>query len=302
MAETRGREARCGIDCTPEDIERTEAVIRAGLAKGQGIDHIYAAHRNELAFSERSFYRHVQNGTISIIPLELPRAVRYKPRKKKKGSTRTNIAPEMLAGRTYSDFMALHEDERARVVQCDCVEGTAEENCAFLTLHFVALHFQIALKLTVKDTAHVIECFAWLKDILKDDYARLFGILLFDRGCEFADVMAIERLASKGSCRAFYCDPMRSDQKGAAEKNHEEQRKIVPKGTSLADIGPWELACVMSHVNSQLRDSLFGKSPMEVALAVLPQTLFDELGYRLVAPDDVVLLPRLLDEARCPSS
>lgn len=58
----------------------------------------------------------------------------------------------------------------------------------------------------------------------------MFGTVLTDRGPEFSDVAGMER---DGRCSVYFADPMRSDQKGACEKNHIELRKIVPKGTSL---------------------------------------------------------------------
>jgi IS30 family transposase len=299
-AKTRSRETREGIDRAPGDLARSEAIIRTGIKKGQGIDHIFLAHTGEIAFGKTTFYRYVRNGDISIIPLELRKAVKYKERQKGKDTSRSNIPKEVLCKRTYADFMALDEEVRKNVVQCDCVEGPQDEGSALLTLHFVSLHFQIALKLKVKDSEHVMRCFEWLHEILEDSFSTYFGILLFDRGCEFVRVAEIESY-DKGRIKVFFCDPQRSDQKGQAEKNHVEIRKVIKKGTSLKGIGPWELSEAMSHVNSSLRLSIFGKSPMALALGILPQELFDELGYRLIAPDDVVLKPELLDTARCPS-
>lgn len=300
MAEERGREAREGIDCTPEDLTRSEGIIRAGLEKGQGLDHIFFAHKDEIAFAKTTFYRHVRNGDISIIPLELRKAVKYKARKKDNDTTATNIPKEVLEGRTYADFMELDESVRANVVQCDCVEGPADEDSALLTLHFAALHFQIALKLEVKDSEHIMRCFKLLHEILEDAFSTYLPICLFDRGCEFARAAEIESFGTKQT-RVYFCDPRRSDQKAECEKNHVEIRKVIEKGASLKDIGPWELSEVMSHVNSSLRLSIFGKSPIALALGVLPPELFDSLGYRLIAPDDVVLKPELLDTVRRPS-
>jgi IS30 family transposase len=296
----RSREVRAGIDCTPEDLARSETIIRSGIERGQGLDHIFAAHADEIAFGKTTFYRYVKQGNISIIPMELAKAVKYKARKTQKGTSRTNIPKEVLEGRSFLDFMALDEKKRANVVQCDCVEGSADEDSALLTLHFVALHFQIALKLEIKDSKHVMTCFEWLFNILGDDFSTYFGILLFDRGCEFVRVAEIESYGSGGS-KVYFCDPQRSDQKGSAEKNHVEIRKVIKKGSSLASIGPWELSEVMSHVNSSLRLSIFGKSPIELAKGVLPQKLFDELGYHLIAPDDVMLVAELLDMVKRPS-
>ena len=300
-AETRSRETREGIDVSIEDLAKSEAIIKDGIEKGQGVDHIFFAHKGELAFSKSSFYRHVKNGNMTLIPLNLRKAVKYKVRNKTQEPSRTNIPPKVLEGRLYEDFMALDEYERARVVECDCVEGPASDNDALLSLHFKAIHFQVAFKIEVKDAEHVLECFNWLAFILKDFFPRCFGILLFDRGSEFACVPEIEALADAGEVRAFFTDSRHPEQKGAAEKNHVEIRKVIKKGASLAKIGMWELSEVMSHINSSLRGSIFGKSPMELAMSVLPTELFEHLGYRHVPPDDVVLLPELLDQIKRPS-
>lgn len=294
-AETRARETREGLDVSAEDLVRSETIIRGGIEKGQGIDHIFIAHKEELAFSRSSFYRHLRSGHMTLVPLNLRKAVKYKARNKTSEPARTNIPPETLEGRTYQDFCDLEESERKRVVECDCVEGPAGENEALLTLHFKALHFQIALKLEVKDSAHVLKCFEWIASILEEEFKKLFGILLFDRGSEFCCVLEIETLAGPGEIRAFFTDPRHPEQKGSAEKNHVEIRKVIEKGASLKEIGMWELSEVMSHVNSSLRYSLFGKSPMALAQSVLPTELIEHLGYRLISPDDVVLLPELLD-------
>ncbi len=56
--------------------------------------------------------------------------------------------------------------------------------------------------------------------------------VLTDNGAEFSDEAAIAALLGEGpgETRLFYCDPRRSDQKGACERNHVEIRKLLPKG------------------------------------------------------------------------
>ncbi|MDR3307303.1 MAG: IS30 family transposase [Coriobacteriales bacterium] len=296
VCETRGRETREGIDCTPEELKRAEDILKAGLDNGQGIAHIYSAHSDEIAFSPRSCYRHIQNGDIAILPIELPKAVRYK---KRGGKGREKpIEPEKMKGHLYSDFLALDEQFRSRVVECDCVEGPAGSDDAILTMHFKALHFQIGIKLERKDTAHVVKAFDWLHGILEDSFSDVFGIILCDRGSEFKDIEGMEAKDGKRRCAVYFTDAQRPDQKGSCEKNHVELRKIIPKGTSLAGIGAYELAEVFSHVNSERRESLFGLCPLEWAAKALPTELIDGLGYRLVDADDVLLKPRLLEQVR----
>lgn len=299
-SDARNRECREGIDVSPEDLEKSVSIIKAGITKGQGVDHIFLAHKDELAFSKSSFYRHVRNRDVSILPLELRKAVKYKLRNKKTSSSRSNIPREVLEGRTYNDFLSLPEDEQKRVVECDCVEGPSDENDALFTMHFKALHFQIVFKLAVHDSAHVLQCFKLLHAILGDDFSKYFGVLMFDRGHEFVCVLEIEAL-DPGEIKTFFADAGCPHHKGAAEKNHVEIRKVIEKGASLQGIDMWDLSFVMSHVNSSLRHSTFGKSPMELAMAVLPTELFEHLGYELIPPDDVVLKPSLLGFIKRPS-
>ncbi|MGN8855116.1 hypothetical protein ACTNBB_09165, partial [Collinsella sp. HCP28S3_B9] len=50
----------------------------------------------------------------------------------------------------------------------------------------------------------------------------VFRAVLTDNGAEFSDEAAIAALLGEGpgETRLFYCDPRRSDQKGACERNH----------------------------------------------------------------------------------
>ena len=68
-----------------------------------------------------------------------------------------------------------------------------------------------------------------------------------------------------GETRPFYCDPMRSDQKGACEKNHVEIRKLVPKGRGyrLDRLEREDAALLMSQINSTPRGALAFMSPIQ---------------------------------------
>jgi len=296
MHETRGREAREGIDCTPEEVEAAQRIIKAGLEKKQGINHIFLAHAGEMPFSKSSCYRHIRNGDIAIMPIELPKAVKYKPRNHPPNEK--PLDPKAMEGHLYSDFLALSEAERARVVECDCMEGPSGSVDAILTIHFKALHFQIGIKLARKDTEHVVAAFDWIHGIIGDLFSDIFGIILCDRGSEFKDIEGMELHCGVRRCKVYFTDSRHPEQKGACEKNHVEARCVVPKGTSLALIDQAVLADVFSNVNSKLREALFGLSPMELALKALPKALLDELGYRLIDPDEVLLTPAVVELAK----
>lgn len=77
----------------------------------------------------------------------------------------------------------------------------------------------------------------------------MFRAVLTDNGAEFSDEAAIAALLGEGpgETRLFYCDPWRSDQKGACERNHVEIRKLLPKGAGSGSTGSprpiWRWPC-----------------------------------------------------------
>ena len=289
-ADSRLVESREGLDMTGHEMAFLAREVKAGLDKGQSVHHIFAS-RDDLPCSERSFYRHVENEDIGVRKMDLRKKVKYKKRDKKKASRHER---EFYAGREHSDYMELPEEERAKTVQMDCVEGAEGDGQALLTLHFVALRFQIYVLLARKDSAHVVAALDWIEGLCgKRAFRKLFGLILADRGCEFDDIAGIEK---GGRCSVFYTDPQRPDQKGSCEKNHVELRKIIPKGTSIDGLGldAWTVAGICSHVNSSLRLSIGNASPMALAKAALPACLLEGLGLELVPPDEVETRPELI--------
>jgi IS30 family transposase len=298
VSDVRAKECREGLDVTPEEMEAAAKLLKPLLANKQGLNHIYSTHADDLPFSIRSCYRHIHNGDISIIQADLPKQTKYKKRKSEEKQRRDNLSAETLEGRRYEDFLALDEEVRANVVEMDCVVGPSGSTDAVLTLHFKALHFQIGIKLAVHDSKHVVDALNWLDEILDGKFSDVFGLILCDRGPEFANVLGMEYRDGEKRCSIYYCDARQSQQKGSAEKNHVEFRKVVCKGTSLENIGSWELAEIFSHINSERRLSIFGKCPLELAISLLPECLIAGLGYHLIEADEVMLMPELLEVIR----
>ena len=114
---------------------------------------------------------------------------------------------------------------------------------------------------------------------------RVFGTVLTDNGPEFSDEDGIAALLGEqpGETRPFYCDPMRSDQKGACEKNHVEIRKLVPKGRGhrLDRLEREDAALLTSQINSTPRGALSFMSPIQMFRAAFgedAERLLDALG------------------------
>ena len=138
-----------------------------------------------------------------------------------------------------------------------------------------------------------------------DGTRRVFRAVLTDNGAEFSDERAIAALLGEGpgETRLFYCDPRRSDQKGACERNHVEIRKLLPKGSGLRfdRLAPADLALAMSHVNSEPRGALGFSTPARAFRAMLGEdaaALLDAYGVGDVALVDLDLTPGLIERAR----
>ena len=102
------------------------------------------------------------------------------------------------------------------------------------------------------------------------DFLTLFNTILTDRGSEFGDPESLEN-GINGIMRSsiYYCDPMRSSQKGGIEQTHTMLRMILPKKTSFEYLTQLDLRTIVDHINSTPRESLGGRTPYDVALAVL---------------------------------
>lgn len=137
-------------------------------------------------------------------------------------------------------------------------------------------------------------------------FARAFAApVLADNGPEFSDWDGLGELLGEGPGgppRLCYCDPMRSDQKGACEKNHVELRKVLPKGLFSFDLlARADVALASSHVNSLPRASLMGLCPIDAFLAAYGAdgaALLDAAGVEKVPAAELLLRPELLNAGR----
>lgn len=298
----RGRlvSSREGIDVTPEELEAMNALVSPLVRQGQSFEAIWATHAEELPVGVRCAYNYQEDGILATADIELPRKVRMRKRRRKAGTDRERID---RSGRTYEDFQRLPLAERARVVQGDSVEGYEDNVHDVFSLHIVARAFQVYLYKRHADTDAVV---TWL-DVMEracgshESFEAAFGVLLLDRGVEFDDWEGMERSClefGERRCRVFYCDPMDSNQKSQAERNHEQLRRILPKKRSDFDkLSVYDVAVCCSHVNSYPSAGRDGKCPFALLGDMLPKPLLDELGIARVAPDDVVLRPYLMAHA-----
>ena len=290
-------EARKGINLIPEEVYIINTTLTPLIKKGQTINHLYINHPDILDFSKPSFYNYVNSGVFDFGPLDFPRIVKYKKRKKS-NKRRTRKEREILIGRKYDDFVEyISNNPDLNIVEMDTVEGSQDEPYCFLTLLWRKSKFMLIFKLESQTTDEVTRIFEYLQETLTyEDYKKLFQVILTDNGHEFFDVNNIECIHKTGEyvTHLFFCDPHMSCQKGMIEKNHEFIRYVLPKGSSFKDLNQNDCNLIMNNINSLCRDSLNGNCPYNAMLFLCDESLLKLLNCYYIKPDDVILNKNLL--------
>lgn len=288
-------ESREGINQTPEKIQKMDEILTPLLLKGQSIAHIYATHADELACSRRTIYTYIDKCVFGVRNIDLRRKVKYKPRRK---STAASLKDRSFRkNRTYKDFQKYIEKNPAvSIVEMDTVEGRKGTPECFLTMLFRSCNLMLIFLLQTQTQEEVSRVFDHLTKVLGIElFQAVFKVILTDNGHEFQNPEELEH-DENGEMRTtiFYCDPNRSDQKGALEKNHEYIRYVLPKGVPLTQMTKLKTQLLMNHINSEKRDSLNGHSPYEVSRLLINNKLHSALGLIEIPADEVTLTPSLI--------
>lgn len=287
-------ESRSGISITEEEATLLDSTISPLIKKGQSIHHICSNNADSIMFSEKCIYNYVDAGIFSAKNIDLPRKVKYRPRKSRHDSFKVDKACRI--GRTYQDFQNyLKENPDIPLVELDSVEGR-KGGKVLLTIHFVESQFMLAFLRDANTSQSVIDIFEKLYwELGPDTFTRLFKLCLSDNGSEFSNPTAIE-FDMQGNRRAhlFYCDPSAPYQKGAAENNHELIRRILPKGTSFDNLTQEKINLMMNHINSYSRKKLCDFSPYEMFEKFHGSRVLKKLGSTTILKNDITLLPSVL--------
>ena len=284
-------EAREGTPLNSKAFWDMDKVISDGVKKGQHIYHILKTHN--LDVSSSTVYRHIRKGYLSIAPIDLARAIKFKERRKSK---LPSIPKEAKKGRSYEDFQNyLVLNQLDSWLEMDTVIGRMGGK-VLLTFNLSFCNFIFARLLGNKTALEVTKHLYDIKNTLHQadkDFFQLFPVILTDNGGEFARVDDIE-MDVRGECKLFFCDPNRSDQKGRIEKNHTLIRDILPKGTSFDNLTQEDINLVCSHVNSVKRAALNGKSAYELFAFTYGEEIPKLLGISKIPAEDVCQSSTLL--------
>lgn len=286
-------EAREGLALNKEAFYEMDKIVTKNIKKGQHLNHIIAY--NDLEISRASIYRYLQKGYLTAKPIDFPRVVKFKKRRKRELPP---IPAENKKGRTYQDFLkVLSKEKRTNWLEMDTVIGRIGGK-VLLTFNLNFCNFLFARLLDDKTALQVAQHIQAIKqDFFKagQDFSEIFPIILTDNGGEFARTDDIE-IDHQGYSRVFYCDPNHPEQKGRIEKNHTLARDILPKGTSFDKLNQEDINLILSHVNSVKRAHFNNKSAYELFTFTYGENVAELLGITQIPAENVCQSTRLLQD------
>lgn len=284
--------SREGINLTKKELHQIDKMVTPLIEQGQSPYMILTNHP-ELGLSVTTLYTYIDQGILLTRNIDLKRKVKFK---KRKCHTTQILNREVFIGRTYADFRETHSDEMD-FWEMDTVKSGQGSTKCILTIYFPQIEFLIGRLMNRCTEGAVRLEFERLQRALGDhfEFSFLFPVILTDRGSEFGDPVSLEK-DKQGNSRTsiFYCDPMRSNQKGGIENVHTMLRMIIPKGTILEGYTQWDIRKAVDHVNNAPRKKLDGRTPYELAVKTFGTEILEKLQLRYVAPDEVTLSPKLL--------
>ena len=85
---------------------------------------------DQIMCCEKTAYTYIDNGLFDGRNIDMPRKVRFKPRKAK--SVGLKVDKTCRIGRTYEDYKEFHKTHpELPVVELDSIEGTKRQGCSF---------------------------------------------------------------------------------------------------------------------------------------------------------------------------
>lgn len=297
-------DSRSGVNLTSSEAKTIADIVSPLLKNGVSPFQIVNRHP-ELGICERTLYNYIETGVLENLGVktsDLRRQVSRKLSKKDSRKYKKRENRKYILGRTYNDYTQyVTENPNVFVTEMDTVYNDESNGPFIQTFLFVKPAIFFAVVHDEKTASAMRSGVDFLEGVLGPELFRKYvHVLKTDRGSEFSDADGIEQSADGTiRTRVYYCDAMRSNQKGALENKHIILRYIVPKETNLHKLGlnnQSDADKISSNINSAAVESLNGKSPFEYC-EFMYKDLYDRLmqyGLEKIEADKVILKPYLL--------
>lgn len=273
-------DSRVGINLTTDEAAEIGYKLKDGFSKGHSIYQILQ-YSPEIDLCEKTIYNYIEQNVFScvgITNMDLRRKVSRTMTKQKQATYKKRKTNAHIINRTYDLFIEYAESSEVpvKIIEMDTVYN--EQQGPYMQTFFInELKMIIAIYHEENTSLAMVKGFYQLVDYLGgiDHFKKVCDCIITDRGSEFSKPELIEtNQHGVHMCKLFYANAMASHQKAKVERKHVELRKILPKKHNLTSLGLTSqevLNKVISHVNSEVLESLNHKSPFQVAKFFYPE-------------------------------
>jgi IS30 family transposase len=139
----------------------------------------------------------------------------------------------------------------------DCVCGSTKTTLLVLTERLTRK--EIIFKMPNQKAESVHHCLNIIEHKYGKNFKKVFKSITVDNGSEFSDVGALEKSKfgkNNKRTKLYYCHPYSSYERGTNERINREIRRLIPKGSNLANYTNEEISDVEKWVNDYPRQVL----------------------------------------------
>ncbi len=250
MLREKGSQIKLG-----NDYEYAEYLERKILEEKQSpkavLGHIkkHNIHFNT-TISVNTLYSYIRKGYFSTLEMKhLPRGNQKRKKahvrankKAPRGTSIENRPLEILERLTFGHW------------EMDCVCGPTKRSLLVLTERLTRK--EIIEPIQTQSALAVIKALNRIEFKYGKRFKRIFKTITVDNGTEFSNCQGIEKsIYGKGQrTKVYYCHPYSSWERGTNERINREIRRLIPKGTNLAQFTEKEIKAVEEWVNNYPRE------------------------------------------------
>lgn len=274
------KESRSKTQVNKETLKTFDSFISPLIKNGLSIESIEALNKESFPVSTRQVREWVDKKYLSVSRADLINA-QTRPYKKEYHYQSPSKDPLAKVGRTYESYLSYSEAYGDDRFEFDTVHGKRQDKKCILTIHYPRFKFQFGFLLSSCSGLEVLRVMKEIKKIMgKDNFIRLFKVILADNGPEFDKLneLEIDEETNEKIISVFYTRPYRSGDKGSCEKNHVIFRYIIQKGISFEDLTQEDVNFMFSNINSYPRKSLGYKSPYDLMKEKIKEEILNKLG------------------------
>ena len=200
--------------------------------------------------SVNTLYSYIRKGYFSR--LEMKHLTRGNQKKKKEHVKVNKRAPRGTS--IEKRPLEIFERNTFGHWEMDCVCGPTKESLLVLTERLTRK--EIIMPIHTQSAQEVVKSLNRLEFRYGKQFKRIFKTITVDNGTEFSNCQGIEKsiYGKAQRTKVYYCHPYSSWERGTNERINREIRRLIPKGTNLAQFTEKQIQEVEEWVNNYPRE------------------------------------------------